>query len=333
VIAEYIASGEPVGSRKLTRRYGMTVSSATVRNVLADLEDEGLVQQPHTSAGRVPTDRGLRLFVDALADGPGIAPEDRAAILHRLRELGPEDDIIRETGRLLSQMTGAAAVLLSPKPEEEMLQALHFMPLREGALLAVVITRSGAVQNRVVPILGQLEPGELDRVNNYLRERLVGCSLAALRERIAREMETERPRYDSLKATAQAVVAAAASVANPRDDVVIEGRELLFGRPEFSDVEKLRAYVRTFEEKQRLLGLLEDTLAAEGVRVLIGTEAKLDDVHDISVISSQYGSAQAAGTVGVIGPARMDYAKVVPLVGFAAEAMGRVLEGGGENLD
>lgn len=332
-ITEYIATGEPVGSRTLARRYGLALSPATIRNELADLEEAGFLAQPHTSAGRVPTDRGFRTFVDALVQIREVGSEDRSAIVARMQKLRPGiDDVMREAGKLLSTMTGSAAVVVTPRPEDERLSQMRFMPLGHGELLAVLITRSGIVQNRVVRIGREVDASELERVHNYLAELLaVGRSLAELRVAIADEMATERGRYDAQKRRVKELVDAA--IARPRDEaregVIVEGQGLLLDRPEFADVEKIRGLVRTFEDKERLLELLDRTLGSGGLQVMIGKETQLGEgVDDLSVVSATYRQAGfASGTVGVIGPTRMDYGKIVPLVSFTARVVGELLDG------
>ncbi len=327
-ITEYISSGEPVGSRTLSRRFELNLSAATIRNVLSDLEEAGYLAQPHTSAGRIPTDKGFRVFVDALAQQREVTADDREAIIHKLRSLRPGvDDLVRETGRLLSALTGAAAVVLPPPPEAALLAQLRFVPLREGELLAVIVTRSGGVQNRVVRVGRELEAGELDRVHNYLAEMIRDRTLHQLRQAVAEEMTTERDRHDLLRRRAKEMLDAMPS-ASERPEVVIEGQGLLLDHPEFAHVEKIRTIIHTLEEKEKILELLDRTLASGGVQVLIGSETELGEVQDLSVISASYRQAGAStGTLGVIGPTRMDYGKVVPLVGFTAQVMTDLLDG------
>jgi len=328
-ITEYIATGEPVGSRTLSRRFELNLSPATIRNVLADLEEAGYLAQPHTSAGRIPTDKGFRVFVDALAQQREVTVDDREAILHKLRSLRPGvDDLVRETGRLLSALTGAAAIVLPPPPEAALLAQLRFVPLREGELLAVIVTRSGGVQNRVVRVGRELESGELERVHNYLAELVRDRTLQQLRQAVAEEMTTERDRYDQLRRRAKEMLDATMPQASERPEVVIEGQGLLLDHPEFAHVEKIRTIIHTLEEKEKILELLDRTLASGGVQVLIGSETELGEVQDLSVVSASYRQAGAStGTLGVIGPTRMDYAKVVPLVGFTAQVMTDLLDG------
>jgi heat-inducible transcriptional repressor len=328
VITEYIATGEPVGSRRLAKRYGIALSPATIRNVLADLTDAGYLAQPHTSAGRVPTERGFRVFVDALIQMREVTAEDREAVMERMRELRPGvDDLVREAGRLLALLAGAAALITRPRAEAEPLSQIRFMPLRPSELLAVIITKAGAIQNRV--IAAAIEIGELERLNNYLAEKVPGRTLSEVRAALAAEMDDERGNVRMLREHAKTIVDAAAAGSDAAADMVIEGHTVLFDRPEFSDAEKIRRYLRTFEEKRRLLGLLDQTLAAGGVQVLIGSETELDDdLPDVSLISATYKrGGVSAGTVGIIGPTRMDYGKLVPLVGFTAQVMSDLLDG------
>jgi heat-inducible transcriptional repressor len=327
VITEYIATGEPVGSRRIAKRYGIALSPASIRNVLADLTDAGFLAQPHTSAGRIPTDRGFRVFVDALIQMREVTAQDRDAVLERMRELRPGvDDLVREAGRLLASLAGAAALITRPRTEAEPLSQIRFMPIRAGELLAVIITKAGAIQNRVVH--SSIDASELERLNNYLAEKVPGRTLSEVRAALAADVEEQRGQVRVLLERAKSMVDEVTAGSSAVADMVIEGHTRLFDRPEFSDAENIRRYLRTFDEKQRLLGLLDQTLAAGGVQVLIGAEAELEEVPDVSLISASYKRGGVnAGTVGIIGPTRMDYGKLVPLVGFTAQVMSDLLDG------
>ena len=334
VVSEYIATGEPVGSRRLSKRYGLNLSPATIRNELADLEEAGCVSSPHTSAGRVPTEVGFRVFIDALAQMREVADIDRTAILARMGQLRPGvDDVMREAGRLLASLTGAAALVTRPRAELEALTQLRFVPLSQRSVLAVIVTRSGTIQNRVVELTEPLEPSELDRLQNYVTELLAqGRTLGELRTLLADAVATDRGAYDSLKRRARQMVEAA--VGSEAREVVIEGQGALFDRPEFVSSEKMRAFLRAFEEKEKLVGLLDRTIAASGVTVLLGSEANLVDVPDIGVISAVYrAGGHGAGSVGLVGPTRMDYGKLMPLVGFMSEVISDVLDPGEDEAD
>lgn len=325
LITEYISKGEAVGSRTLSRRHGIELSPATIRSVLQDLEEEGFIQQPHTSAGRMPTDKGFRVFVDALVDLEEVSDGQRQVIRERLEGLRSGGDVMREAGRVLSDLTGAASLLTAPAPEDEPLSELRFLPLRDGELLAILVAKTGAVQNRVIRGAVRVDRTELERVNDFLDALLEGRSLRDLRNRLATEMDHERGTYRELVEKAKGMLELAVRNAASSPVVVIEGQGRLFDRPEFSDVSKLREYLRAFEDKERLLELLERTLDASGVQVIIGAEAGLGALQDISFVSSNYMGAGAGGAVAVVGPTRMDYGKVVPLVEFTARMVSNLL--------
>ena len=328
VVTEYIASGNAVSSRRIAKRYAIKLSPATIRNVLVDLEDAELLHQPHTSAGRVPTDAGFRCFVDAIATAGEISDAHRTALLRRLQDLEPGADAVRETGQLLSRLTGTATIIARPPVAEATLDQLRFMRLSSGRTLAVLVTRSGGVENRVVVTGLDVDDHTLERVNNYLAELVGGRTLQSVRDVLAIRLATEQGQYQLLRKQAQQMVEATVEGRMERAQVVIEGQGALFDRPEFGDAKKIRRYLNAFEEKQKLLELLEQTLLADGVQVFIGSEAALDEVDDISVISSPYRRDGASiGSFGIVGPTRMDYRKYVPLVGFAADVLSDILDG------
>ena len=328
VVTEYIASGKPVGSRRIAKRYAINLSPATIRNVLADLEDAELLHQPHTSAGRVPTDAGFRRFVDAMAMAGDISAAHRTALIERVRSLRPGDDAIRETGQLLSRLTGTATIIAQPSVADAPLEQLRFIRLSEERTLAVLVTRSGGVENRVVTAEFRIDDHTLERVNNYLRELIEGRSLRGVRDLLAVRLASEQGQYDVLRKHAQEMIEATVAGEAEQTQVVIEGQGALFDRPEFGDAQKIRGYLGAFEEKQKLLELLEQTLLADGVQVFIGSETALEALRDISLISSPYRrGGSSVGSFGIVGPTRMDYRKYVPLVGFAANLLSDVLDG------
>ncbi len=326
-VSEYIATGEPVGSQRLAKRYRIKLSPATIRSVLADLEEAGYLVQPHPSAGRVPTDAGFRLFVDGLIHMRELPLEERRAVLERLRDTkGNHHALMHEVGSVLSALTGTAAIVVAPRLETERLSQVRFMPLREGQYLAVLVTRSGDVQNRIVPFVELMSADELQELHNYLDSMVSDCSLIELRKRLALEVSHERGDYERLKRRTKHLFDAMMGDVVSETQVIIEGQGLLFDRPEFANVDKIRSYMHTFESKEKLLELLDQTLVAGGVQVLIGSEAKLSGIEDVSVVSAHYQSAGSTpGTLGIIGPTRIDYAKVMPIVGFTAQTIGAML--------
>jgi heat-inducible transcriptional repressor len=263
-----------------------------------------------------------------MATAGEISDAHRTALIRRLQDLEPGADAVRETGQLLSRLTGTATIIARPPVAEATLDQLRFMRLSSGRTLAVLVTRSGGVENRVVVTELDVDDHTLERVNNYLAELVGGRTLRSVRDVLAVRIATEQGRYQVLREQAQQMVEATVEGQMERARVVIEGQGALFDRPEFGDAEKIRRYLNAFEEKQKLLELLEQTLLADGVQVFIGSEAALDGVGDISVISSPYRRDGASiGSFGIVGPTRMDYKKYVPLVGFAADVLSDILDG------
>jgi heat-inducible transcriptional repressor len=334
VVTEFIASGDPVGSRTLARKYGLDLSAASIRNVLADLEEEGYLHQPHTSAGRVPTDKALRLFIDTLMEVRAIAPAEQLKMGARFAEIyARAADPIRETGRYLSELSGAAAVIAAPKRELRSLAQLRFIPTRPGQLLAVLVFDDGTVENRFValedPQKGVISESELTRIHNLLADVIEGRSLGEVRDLFARRLAEDRVAADALRRRAFELGAKAMPDASTRDPVVIEGQARLIDLPEYTDVARLKKVILALEERAELVGLLDRTLSSGAVTVFVGHEAGELGGGELSLVVAPYADrGRVAGTVGVLGPTRMDYAKVMPLVDATANAMSEALSRG-----
>jgi heat-inducible transcriptional repressor len=327
-LTEFIATGDAVGSRTLARRYGLDLSAASIRNVLADLEDAGYLKQPHTSAGRIPTDKALRLFIDTLVRVRPLAPEDKAKLDERFATIRMAEDPLRETGKYLSELSGAAALVIAPRAEMRALAQLRFIPTRPGQLLAVLVFRDGSVENRFIAIEEPLSEGDLARVHNLLADVIEGRSLGDVRELFARRLADERVALDALRKRAFELGSkATVDLARPAE-VRIEGQARLLDLPEYADVGRLKNLVRTLEEREALLALLDKTLAAGAVTVLLASETGELASGDLSLVVAPYSEhGRASGTVGVLGPSRMDYAKVMPLVDATAAALSEALNG------
>ncbi len=281
--------------------------------------------QPHTSAGRIPTDKGFRSFVDALVRVREVQPRDQLALIERLSRLRPGvDDLPREAGRVLSDLTGTAAVVHTPRTEDQHVAQLRWIKLRKGQLLAVLVTRSGAVENRVVHVENEPDAQELERLHNYLESLIGSRTLAELRAVVASTAERER---SSVATRAFSIVEATLSAGTPSREVVIEGQQRLLERPDFASVDKIRSVLSVLDERERLLVLLDRTLAAGGIQVLIGAESELSETQNLSLISASFGpNGSGSGTLGLIGPTRIDYQKVVPLVSCAANLLTHLLD-------
>jgi heat-inducible transcriptional repressor len=325
VVTEFIGSGEPVGSRTLSKKYGFSLSPATIRNVLADLEDAGYLAQPHTSAGRVPTESAFRLFIDALMRVRRLPEGDADRIHEWLADLRPDADIPRETGKLLSDLSGAPAVVLRSPTENRRLLKLRFIATRPGEVLAVVVFEDTTVENRFVRVDKPITDAELDRLHGLLEEAVPGHTLGEVREAVARGMSERRDELKALHELGHVLLTSTETGARPAE-VVIEGQALLLDKPEFGNVERARELLLALEARERLVGLLDRTLASDRVQVFLGEETTSAVGYPVSVVATRYQERGGpAGAVGVIGPTRMDYPLVVPLVAAAAEAMSTAL--------
>jgi heat-inducible transcriptional repressor len=325
VVSEYLATGEAVGSETITRRYGVEVSPATVRTVMSDLEEQGLLRHLHTSAGRIPTDRGLRYYVDTLLRVRSLSQTEKEDIRERVA-VTPSDlqDVMQRTTRVLRELSHLAVVVQTPRPESDAITHLEFVRLRENTLLAVIASASGQIQNKLVTAEFPLSPSDLDQVNNYLNSLVAGLTLAEMRARIAREIDEERTANNQLLAKALELAAAAVPAEPGASALLVDGQSNLLTGTE--DVDRAKRVMRALEEKDLLVRLLDRTLSAPGICVFIGAEANLPDLTDISVVAASYGGeGRPLGTIGVIGPSRMNYSKVIPLVDFTAEVITEAL--------
>jgi heat-inducible transcriptional repressor len=330
VVTEFIASGAPVGSRTLARKYGLDLSAASIRNVLADLEETGYLRQPHTSAGRVPTDQALRVFIDTLMEIRAIKPEDQKKMGQRFAEIYAHGaDPLREAGRYLSELSGGAAVIAAPRKELRSLAQLRFIPTRPGQLLAVLVFTDGSVENRFVNIESPVQDSELNRIHNLLADVIEGRTLGEVRDLFARRLADDRVAFDALRRRAFELGSLAIPDVQSRDTLVIEGQARLIDLPEYADASRLKKLVLALEEREELVGLLERTLAAGAVTVFVGSETGDLGGGELSLVVAPYADrGRVAGAVGVLGPTRMDYAKVMPLVDATANAMSEALSRG-----
>jgi len=326
VVSEYLATGDAVGSQTVARRYALEISPATVRSVMGDLENEGLLRHPHTSAGRIPTDRGLRLYVDTLLRVRSLSVSEKEDIRGRLGPATELQEVMQRVTRLLRELSHLAVIVQAPRPESDAVSHVEFVRLREGQLLAVIATASGQIQNKLIPIDFPLSPGDLDRINNYLNGLVAGLTLDQMRGRVLQELDREREcsASDSVLARALALAAAVMPVAAAAGEILLDGQSNLVA--EAADLERARCVLRTLEEKDQIVKLLDRTLAAPGICVYIGAEANLADLSDISVVAASYGNDERPlGTIGVIGPSRMNYSRVIPLVDFTADVITEIL--------
>lgn len=327
-VSEYIATGEPVGSRTLSRRHGLDLSAASIRNVLSDLDEAGYLLQPHTSAGRVPTDKALRLFIDTLVELRKFTGDEQAKLEARVAEIyARSENPLRESGRMLSELSGAAAIITKKRVATRRLSQLRFIQTKREQLLAVVVFEDGTVENRFVRVSGALSESELGRIHNLLADVIDGRTLAEVRDLFARRLADDRASIDALKRRAFELAQDAIGAESEPPQIVIEGQSRLLGMPEYGDIDRLRRLMVALEEREEIVALLDKTLDAGVVTVVLGSEAGEELAGgQLSLVIAPYGEkGEPAGAVGVLGPSRMDYQRVMPLVDATATAMSEVI--------
>jgi heat-inducible transcriptional repressor len=326
IVREYIHGGEPVGSHSIARRPDVDVSSATVRAVMADLEELGYLEKPHTSAGRIPTGRGYRYYVDALLRVKQPLPEEREQIERRAHEAGAQvDGLMTAASRVLHTLTRHAGVVSSPRSQSERLQRIEFLPLREGRVLAVLVSRTGAVRNRLLTLPRGAGASVLEQSANYLNSLIADLTLAEAQARLRAELERDRQTLSELQQSALALGAQAVQVEAP--SMHIEGQASFLDDKAFAqDLSRIRLLFRALEEKEQLLSVLDRTLEAQELRIFIGAESGIVE-PDLAIVAAPYRlKGEVVGALGVIGPTRMDYSRVVPLVELTARTVGLTLE-------
>ncbi len=335
LVESYIRDGQPVGSRSLTRESGLQLSSATIRNVMADLEELGFVASPHTSAGRIPTDKGYRFFVDTLLQVQPVeevaAAEIRRQLEGRALDTAHESskDLIATVSQLLSTLTRLAGVVTLPRAAEASITQIEFVGLSENRVLVVLVYGEREVQNRIIQLERYYSPDELKRASNFLNEQFRGRSLSQVRQEILRQLSETRAHMNQIMLDAISMAQHVFEAGTAGDDpleYVIKGETNLMGVAELSSVEKLRRLFEAFNEKRDFLHLLDHSLRAEGVQIFIGHESGYQILDDCSVVTAPYGSPDSvAGVLGVIGPTRMAYERVIPIVDMTAKLLGAAL--------
>jgi len=332
LIARYIHDGEPVGSRTLAQHSGLDVSAATIRNILADLEDAGLLSSPHTSAGRIPTAQGYRVFVDSLVQMQPLAERDVARLRAELPAGTGTQALLGNASELLSAMTHFVGVVGAPKREQFAFRHIDFVPLDGRRVLAILVFADNDVQNRVIEPRRSYDPSELERVANYLNAHFAGRPIAEIRATLLRELRAARSEMEGL--LAHTVELAEHALTPSDDDMVLAGQTRLMGVQDLSDLDRLRDLFETFARKREILQLLERTISAPGVRIFIGEETGLAPLDGVSLVAAPYrASGQVLGVLGVIGPTRMAYQQIIPVVQAAADALGAAMLRPGDDLN
>jgi len=326
VVSEYLQSGDAVGSRTITRRHDIGLSPATVRNVMADLEDLGLLEQRHTSAGRVPTATGLRFFIDSLLKLRGLTPREKDDI--RARVTAPTaDEVLQRASRLLSEITQHAAVIVTPDPALARFGHLEFVPLRNGKLLGILVTTDGRIENKLLTLDQPIDESRLDRIHAYLNSTLSGLTLDEVRDRVIREVGEVKHQYDELVAEALRLGSHVFAQGDRHADVVVSGQANLLDAPTATSLDQMRELMRALEDRELLVRLLDRTRTAEGIQVFLGAETATQALFGASVVAESYGPEERPiGAIAVIGPMRMNYGKVMSVVDFTADIVSQLLQ-------
>jgi heat-inducible transcriptional repressor len=328
IIRDYIQTAQPVGSRIISKKYKMGLSPATIRNVMADLEEMGFLLQPHTSAGRVPTDRAYRFYVDTILNLRRLTPEERAQIETSLipEEVQDVDEIMKRASHLLSLLSRQTGVVLAPRFGSKIFKHIEFITMREKRILVIIVSQTGEVQNKIIEADEEISQDELDRYSKYLTEIMGGLSLAEAKHRIMEELKDEKVLFDKLMFRALQLSQKALEDEG-EGNLYIDGKTNIMQSPEFADMEKIRSLLQTFEEKTKIVRLLDKALSVQGIQIFIGAENELNEMVNCSVVTAPYSRENyTLGTLGVIGPTRMDYSSIIPIVDYTARILGRILE-------
>lgn len=327
VIRTFITTGEPVSSRSVAKHERHGVSSATIRNVMADLEDLGFLSQPHSSAGRVPTEDGYHFYIDSLMPSRQLSERDRAFIDAELGASGVDGErLMSSASQLLSELSNQVGIVQTPSIAETVLKSISFVPLSGTKVLCVVVSANGFVDNKLLETTSPLEAGELLRISNYVTDNFSGLTVRQIRDRLIAMMAEERARVDKLLASAIELARNALDLGEGQD-VFVKGTDSLLKQPELASLDRVQRLLNTFADRAGLVQLLNQLMSGQGVRVLIGEDSELTQALDFSLVATTYGVAgRPLGALGVFGPSRMPYQKLIPLVTYFGERLSRALE-------
>lgn len=329
LIEQYIEGGQPVGSRLLARSSGLKLSPATIRNVMSDLEDLGLIHAPHTSAGRVPTQSGYRVFVDSLLSVKPVGSSISEEFMSSFSGQADLDHLVQSASTMLSEVTRFAGVVMVPHTEQVLFRQIEFLSLSARRLLVILVSKDGRVQNRVITTDREYTPSELVEAANYFNETFADLPLDRVRMMLLQGLEEDTA---GMNQAIQDVINMARQVLDEREDddrsLMVSGEEKLIDVPDLSNNETLRRLFGTFRAKQDLLDLLERSMGVDGIRIFIGEESGYDALADCSVVTSPfYRENEIVGTLGVVGPTRMHYDEVIPIVDITARLLSNALTG------
>ena len=328
IVMQHVATGEAISSRSLAKCGRFQLSPASLRNVMADLEDLGYLAQPHTSAGRVPAHRGYRFFINYLMKSRVLTQRERETIDEQVSHGTEIDHVLHEASLTLSRLADQVGVVFMPTLLQFAIRSMDFVLVAENKILSVIVGTNGVVVNKVVETRLMFKRDELEKIGRFITGEFFGLTLDQIRRRLVRMTEEERAMHDQmLQKTIALGIEAVNDVRTNDNDLYVEGAASILTKPEFSDTMALRKTFLALQEKEKLIDLLNSCLTEEGLQILIGSESDFTHVHNFSIVAKSYGSHNAPlGVVGIIGPMRMEYARMAPLVDYIGRALSRKIE-------
>jgi heat-inducible transcriptional repressor len=325
IIQDYIERAAPVGSRTVAKRSRIGLSPASIRNLMADLTDKGFLEQPHTSAGRIPTAKGFRFYVDQMIRVQPLTPDQRQAIATELNDTEVDlSEILKRASRILSSLSRQVSLVVAPNRAVARWKQIDFVIVRPGLVLAILLFQEGMMENKVIHVSQDITSDDLARYRNYLNELFQGRTISEVRVHIIREMEQAQEKFDALYR--KALLLARKTFVDEERELLVDGTMNILHQPDFSDLSTLRELFRIVDERSKLLELLDKLTGEGGIKIVFGLET-LEDVPSCGLISSSYGrGGEGFGAVGIIGPLRMDYARMIPVVDFTAQMLTEVIK-------
>lgn len=328
LVSSYISDGQPVGSKQLANMAGLDISSATIRNVMSGLEKNGLVRAPHTSAGKIPTEKGIRMFVDTLLE---VQPLQKQLMDKLKAQLNPDQDketLINQANQIVAELTHMAGVISVPKNSQSKLRHIEFLPLPDNKVLAIMVTNEKEVQNRVVHMERDYSISQLQAASNYLNQHFSGQDIFSVRDEVLSDLKRTRSDMDEIMRTAIEVAGRALPNFEESDrPYLVQGKSNLVRYSAGNDMQQLQHMLDMFDQKREMLGLLDRCIHAEGVKIFIGHEVGVEGLGDCSVVSAPYSvNGKTLGVLGVIGPTRINYDRVIPVVDVTARLLGEALK-------
>ncbi len=328
IVRSYVNSGDPVGSRTLAKVMEWRLSPATIRNIMSDLEEEGYLAQPHTSAGRIPSEKGYRFYVDNLADSGKVSKSDERYINRVLAESETPEDIMSRASFILSAISKNVGLVIAPPMAATILKHIEFVELGDGKILVVFVSKTGLLQRKLIRVAERYTQEELDKAGRYLVEKFSGKTLTEIRNELIRLMQFERTLFDRMLALLRTWGETLCEEAGP-DSIYLQGTSNILNQPEFADVERMRMLFQMFEEKGRLVKILNECISnnpPEGVKISIGSELGVPNMRDFTLITSSYASNdRTTGFLGIIGPTRMEYERSISIVSYLGRLIGEMI--------